>query len=559
KAEPKEVLPPEPTLSPAEIERLAQALFKIGVKALFVEETKNELEKILNQQTPQANIKPAHKPQEIITDNRLKDNLNEQTEQVTENIHDEIVFEITEPSSEETGKAEPELGLEWSSELPDNNQEEKDFLLTTDEGKDALFEGGCEIGLTEEGGSVEITSTNHSNRNRLNEQPSSVIAVFLDEIKNQIVQLQKSTNLLTQDFKDREQWQCCEKIFNQIAANAMIYGFEAFEQIALKAREYITTVLNKLDDISQSAVASLSETKRVLSSILEGDLDNVDDKMIAELLKKLLKSKRELSEIKLKSVDNGHGNSKNDSEQEAPDEDNLNQTQNNNLNLDDPNFEIFNFKLPGEDDEEIMNLVSEISNSESRDKSKAPIAVKSNVSDAIESRNVNANPAIDNEESANGEPKVVTPDSEEPVNLFKKQAEMHYNIIEAALNKLQTEPGEKTALEDLELASNSLYGLTLKLNLEYLSKIPATIEEFIGKIITTKSALAENEYQIIKNVYQQFRDFNCLDAQSRECQELRALIHKLNWARLEKMQSDAKNTEHSKVTQKDIPEDLQIV
>ncbi len=522
----------------SEIKKLAQTITKIGIQAILIDESKNELENYLNIHNKPITGKTSQTLQNETDVNDFTNLFEEQDKIINESLIDELNFDSIEPPSEETLNAEPDLLLECQSDTSELMGEEKEILLQTNEGTDALDNGGCEPGLSEEGGSIEFELKDGTNNKTLNHEPSSIIESFNDEIRCQIKQIHNAINILNNDFKNRKQWQACDKMFEVIASKAMIFGFDAYEEIAMKAQMFIASVLSDIESYPESVLAILSEAGHVLESMCESD---VDDKAIENLSKKLMDPRKAIKDNAL-TLDNKPATElKNSEKQELPG--NAYETANDvavpkeetpdiipddNLNLKSSDFEISNFKLPGEDDDEILNMVAEITN-ENTDEEIQFInnENKSELSDIQEAAdNIEEEP---DDESNNVVEEVVSSLSNEQLDHFNDQAEFYYNIIEEALSKLKAEPYDISALEDLELASNSIYGLTLKLNLEPLSKFPASVEELIGKIISTKSSLPENGQKLIKNVYRKFRDFTSIaETETSQYTELLTMIQDLN-------------------------------
>ena len=84
-------------------------------------------------------------------------------------------------------------------------------------------------------------------------------------------------------------------------------------------------------------------------------------------------------------------------------------------------------------------------------------------------------------------------------------------------------------MDDLELASYSLYGLTVKLDLEPLGKLPEAIEELVKNVISSKSLLSKKERNIIRDAYKHFRNLTRLeDIEKRQFKEIFVLIQNQN-------------------------------
>ena len=112
---------------------------------------------------------------------------------------------------------------------------------------------------------------------------------------------------------------------------------------------------------------------------------------------------------------------------------------------------------------------------------------------------------------------------------YKQQAKLYFDVIEQALNLLEGQPGHKTALEDVELACNSLYGLVLKMELDSIAKTPELIAELIRNIIGNRYSLSKNEHGLLKNSLRDFRNIsNVIDVERQEFKENIVSLQTLN-------------------------------
>jgi len=245
----------EPEKMKIEIEGLAQSMFSSAVAALQNKESNDEIKSLLG-----INRTPA-------------DNVNE--------------LELREPSSEGPGLTKPEFSVEEIEDMdatPQNLFEEKDFLLPLDELKDAN-PGKLEVGLVEEDGSRNSAQDDVILINTEgNQKRASVFEAFQMAVGNQMDQLQNKIDLLSSKNSLRE----CDEIFENIISSSMIYGFDAVEEVAAKARRFLSKVNRKSNFDSSLVTSVLTKTISLLKRTLENGPDNVDKQAISNFSQNLL-------------------------------------------------------------------------------------------------------------------------------------------------------------------------------------------------------------------------------------------------------------------------------
>ncbi|MFQ5864156.1 MAG: hypothetical protein ACE5IW_02895 [bacterium] len=505
-----------------EIEGLAQSMIKTAMSALQHHDSKEKLKEYLG-----------------IKNTKRDDSLSKQVhDQKSKPVDDSKTTEITEPPSAVPGNAEPELTQQsppYFSEF--SVEEESDILRTTDVGKDALAEHGNDSDQNREGGSVDIKPQNNDkHKDQVDQEPGSVIRVFLTAMKLHLEQLQETLALLSSDNRNKNHWLECSKIFENIKANAMIYGFDAFEQIAQTSINFVSKSIREIGNPDPSAIALLGETANVLNKLIQGDLEKLDDKVIIDHIQKLKNHKESLTEEKIESQENSSTNLKKNTElDEIESKEAAIQKVHPQKNINDAPIsqqvinETSDFKLPGEDDEEILSLVRDISENNLQKNDSI-----TNFSDSTESPTFapiekSEQPIIKNEEPEHSLTEVVDPSADDQLKAFREEAELYFSVIEEALKTLEAKPNNRTAMDDLELASYSLYGLTVKMNLEPLGQLPASIESLIKIKNSKKSSLSRKERQIIKEAYTQFRNMTRIEeSEKRQFKELLASLQELN-------------------------------
>ncbi|MCH7680745.1 hypothetical protein IID10_15495 [candidate division KSB1 bacterium] len=449
----------EPEKMKIEIESLAQSMFSGAVAALQNKESNDEITSLLGiNRTPTDNV-------------------------------DEL--EVQEPSSEGPGLTKPEFSVEEIEDMdatPQNLLEEKDFLLPLDECKEAN-PGKSEVSLVEEDGSRNFAQDDVILINtEINQKPESVFAGFQTAVGNQIEQLQNKIDLLSSKNGLLE----CDGIFESIISSSMIYGFDAVEEVAEKARRFLSKVSRQSAFDSNRVTSVLTKTISLLKRTLENGPDNVDKQAISDFSQNLLNQETILPAKKENCATRTQSDEKKD--EPGPSR----------------SSSLEEFKLPGED--EIASLLSEISENcpLQKDEGLQPDSPEPSESEVL---------VMD-------VPQVVPGDL---LSSYKQQAKLYFDVIEQALNLLEGQPGHKTALEDVELACNSLYGLVLKMELDSIAKTPELIAELIRNIIGNRYSLSKNEHGLLKNSLRDFRNIsNVIDVERQEFKENIVSLQTLN-------------------------------
>ena len=427
----------EPEKMKIEIESLAQSMFGSTVAAFQNEESNHEIKSLLG-----INLTPA-------------DSVD--------------VLELQEPSSEGPGLTESEFSMEeidGTDAIPQNQFEEKDFLLPVDEGKDANPDE-LEVGLVEEDGS---RNSAHDDviliNSEVSQKPASVDEAFHLAVGNQVNELQNKIDLLSSENHNSNSLQKCDEIFENILSSSMICGFDAVEEVAAQARRFLANLSRQSNFDGCLAISLLTETVSVLKMILENDPDNVDEQAISNLSQNLLNPNTVVPTKEDASVAPKPNKEKNDEP------------------VNSGHSNLAEFKLPGED--EIFSLISEISGN-------SPLQ-----------QGVDMPPKSSPEPESEVGADVVQAEPGDLLASYKQQAELYFKVIVQALNLLEGQPGHKTALKDIELACKSLYELLMKMNLDSIGQTPALMSELIRSLISNRYSLSKEEHGLIKNSLQTF-------------------------------------------------------
>ncbi|MBD3288632.1 hypothetical protein GF337_07520 [candidate division KSB1 bacterium] len=142
-------------------------------------------------------------------------------------------------------------------------------------------------------------------------------------------------------------------------------------------------------------------------------------------------------------------------------------------NVDDNNVSDADFKLPGEDDPELLALIKEMSdNRQNIENDESTYSIKEIKEENLDRRQ--NGPLIE-------KPIRLAKEHENAIDsnikIFIEETTLYFRLIKSALVALDRNPEDESGLEDLELASNALKGEAIKLGFEKLSRIPNLIED----------------------------------------------------------------------------------
>jgi len=395
-----------------EIEKLAQSMFTSSLDALQNHETKSELRRILGISVPQE-------------------------EQQSD-------LKMDEPSFEEPVLSEPDINLDSHFDVQPSMDE---MDLTDENGLDTDVKkvgGYQEDSVTEEGGSSKIVDTSESEA-RISREPASLVHAFEVDAESQLVQLKKHLQALNHEPDAPEHWQESDALFDAIIAGAMIYGFDGFEQLSAKARRLISQCSHEPPFDLLDAVAVLEETVDFLWENIKTDPEKTDANAVRHLSQKL-SSPPKRPHLEVTADEELKKNESDDAE----------------------------FKLPGEDDEEILQLLKEISRDEKGTSTSAPIRIEPE--------------AIDVDFAA-----------------FQEQAKLYYIIIEEALTVIERNREDAQAFEDLEIAASSLSDLVFKMKLEQIREFPDLLLSVAQNSLSTSYLLSDADHQLLLEAFEQFR------------------------------------------------------
>lgn len=432
-------------------------------------------------------------------------------------------------------------------------------------------------GIGDETTEVKMEVSFTSDLDHANELPSAEHG-----IQGQISQLDEICRSINAKALPPETLQTAEKILGSITLSAMIRGSEALEQVGGKSRRAIAHLraAGEIDD--KQAKLLLKGALAMLKALPADNSEHIEPGCIKEFTAWVRNPEGEFivpaAHTTTPDAEPEESNQRlpiDASEPEAHEENvdySLEEAcrpeQSADLHKVSKALVPSDFKLPGEDDLEIVELIREINRenetvltvrSEEEPESdetwgfeeasapevasggeltpstgQAPSAHSEHHADDAffeEDPQATDEPSADSEDNIEAETEISGPDSfpkafaaevhdggqevikvdDSPFGVYKKQAELYFSVIDEALEVLQHTRQNHTALEDLELASNALYGLTLKLNLDIIGAFPDLILALIKNTIATNYRLSDVEHELLAHSFSFFKSLGTLE------------------------------------------------
>ncbi len=332
---------------------------------------------------------------------------------------------------------------------------------------------------------------------KVNGKPESVLPVFKQNILVEVEKLRDCIEEIRARTEEETAWDKCQEIFETIAISSMIYGIEAFEQIAAKANLFIQKYKNDFVEEPAFLIALMESTFRLLQSLLQTNIEKIDSKTIVDFSKKLTHPDEYFAKY---TEQNSHAQQTPKRESDSGEVDRV-----------DHSIELnpANITIPGEDDEEIINLLSEISQEKQNNstaaspndklmdlENDAPLVMEINETEIERGR----------AEFDIGEVfSLTSPISQESRNDFWTRAELYLNIVDDALIQFSEKHDPFFLYDDLELACESLKNLALKLDVEPLGEFPALILEILKKSVKNKIDFSEVDLKLIENSFAAYK------------------------------------------------------
>lgn len=362
----------------------------------------------------------------------------------------------------------------------------------------------------------------------ITEQPESIVPVFKKAATDELNALRSHIGTLQKQPDDHKAWQSCAAVFESLAATAMIYGFEAFEQIALKARAFLRLRRTKFGDKTDVALSLLLETGDFLGSLLETNVDRTDHQSVVAFSHKLTnpdeyfqRADRETAVAENESA--GGFDPVDPAATPAP-----------------PELDVEGIKLPGEDDEEIIGLLNEINQENRINAQEGPAqtgveAGEEFVTHPFQIKSVDDRDFepldISGTEEVFAVEQTQHSDFEEE---FWNQADLYLTIAEDALVQFESQHDTHFLYDDLELACESLKSLAFKLSSEHLSEFPEIMLELLQDCAKHDYPLQESDLALFKDAFAAYRELKTvrgkppgLEANIFSMKELRRKISQL--------------------------------
>lgn len=338
-------------------------------------------------------------------------------------------------------------------------------------------------------------------------EPEVVVKYFCQEVRDHLAELDEVLAKLKSEPTQADLWEKSDAIMDSIVMTSVIYGFEAFEQITAKAKKLIARTRSDEESGYDRAVVIVTKTRQVLNYFLANNPERIESKLVKQFTTKLT-TPLVPSEPTGRALPAIHAR-----EGRIPGTERDGETETGNKRT-----EVQGLKLPGEDDAEVMNLIAEITREKEEKNSASKRESKENRLGTRPGETLEDNEFVDKRPS----PPVNTSKSQAHMTIYRRGAEVYLNAMEEALIALDANGQNKTALDDLEVAANALYGLTLKLNLEEIGRFPDLLLTLLRDVLATNYSFSSHELALMKHVTQYFRNLQSVE-QTKERQFMQML------------------------------------
>ncbi|MCH9006826.1 hypothetical protein IIA29_02280 [candidate division KSB1 bacterium] len=348
----------------------------------------------------------------------------------------------------------------------------------------------------------------------MSEEPASVIAAFSEKVRHLMAPMTDLVARLSPSEMCATDLNKFAEVLESVTMTAIIFGFEAFEQITSKARKAVLEVRELEDYAVGHAVAA--ETGAILAGLLENP-ENVDTATVKQSTEKILQLLAKPQEEPEIEVDPEEPSDPHDEFALPVEEDGSELAEN-------------AFNIPGEEDDEIRTLISEINREQAKQDNGKDAGVGDDADDQKDKPESDSQkPNSSNSDSAQSAPvaaHAIRAVHQGNFSIYRQQSELYFSVIEDALQTLEKQQNNQTALEDLELASNALYGLTLKLDLDPMGALPNVVLNLIKNMLATNYSFSTVEHKLIRNAFRYFESLETPDETSGE--EFQAVLASVN-------------------------------
>ncbi|MBN2010595.1 hypothetical protein JW960_14710 [candidate division KSB1 bacterium] len=289
-----------------------------------------------------------------------------------------------------------------------------------------------------------------------------------------------------------------EKVGQQIKLTAMMYGFDDVEAIATR----IIRVVNY--HRASDATPVCDYTAKLLNFGTEKIIDSVNKQQtkqpLIDVLSRFdayLKNPKSVitANMPFSEPEDLKQTTLNETKEPINDlsiaEINQNTSNDDTVATEDDRADI-EFKLPGEDDPELLALIEEISNHKDSEVAVDEFEDDDEIFEKIDIIDEPNSPQNAHQASIIKETTHANPEHAQVVNkIFNFETSLYFRLINNALKILSDNNSDESALEDLELAASSLKTHALKFGFEKLSELPHIIEEIAIETIELKNGIPE--------------------------------------------------------------------
>ena|GEM_PF-3550006 len=495
--------------------------------------------------------------------------------------------EFRELPSEDPEEEMTEPNQEGREDFPEHDESgEPDVFLRAGDDMEVVPEDESEND-SDEGSSYELVQPTvvaatpmAQEVKRPDREPESLVESFQQDLQRKLHELD---TLVTADYTEKT-WKRAFKqvleLVDAIGISAMIHGVEAVEQLALKTKKGLQQLAEE-EQATQGQVVPLAHgLKKAGDTIMLGNLEKVDVETVKSLTEEILSphvsatapaekvamaepttqsqteaclpQKRDgLNHAEVVVTPQAEGamppqaqadpepfqpideNEMLDDDVEAPQTDTMEGPLTE--SIDNPDF-----KLPGEDDQEILDLLAEVCGNDEHDLSTGidlddnivadpagPEQTDEVVDDFLsldykteESTGIGAEPYQLSESVAKAPAPTeeaivvtsVTEDGTSPLSVYKRQARLYISVIEESIGNLAANGSAILALEDIELAANALHSLALKLDIEAMARFPDLLLTISQSAANVQYKFTESDLNVMTEALQVFRSLTNVTA-----------------------------------------------
>ena len=315
---------------------------------------------------------------------------------------------------------------------------------------------------------------------------------FEEEIFELLKPLAKISSQSSNFFTSSSDLNKCFESFLNIKEVSLYHGYEEIEAIA----DRVVKIVIKFKDVNQlpdqSATSLILEAKTAIEKFVfhHQNFENIQDLLqkydryissdgkVAPVVPPLFEPEMETLDTEPEILPTPSANQ----EKSAPLEIEKQGNEKNvapptpivSENDDNIDKDLLEFKLPGEDDEELLNLLQEITpQATGKINNGAAEKLSENSSREFEEGNITSSAEQSAEEIKQNKKEEK---SENHIDSFHEEADLYHKVILNAVTQLMQNKKYQVSLEDIELASASLNQLAQKFGLEKIAFLPEIME-----------------------------------------------------------------------------------